>query len=271
MTTLQKIIKYLAFAFAIFLTVTIIGGIAGALGVMTVFFGEDNVGEMKSYSLNSSIECLNVDVSAASLNIIQGDSFSLESNIKKLTVKEDNGTLRISEEDTWFGIGANESSVRLTIPEGYVFDDAEISAGAGSVKIDSLFAKDLELSVGAGKADIGSLNAQDKAQIEGGTGKLSILGGTINNLTMEIGVGKLELTSKLTGNCNVDYGIGSAELSLLGGEDDYFIKLDKGLGDATIDGQSMSDDSVFGTGDNRINIDGGIGSIDIDFKEDILS
>ena len=60
-------------------------------------------------------------------------------------------------------------------------------------------------------------------------------------------------------------------LSLLGGEDDYFIKLDKGLGDATIDGQSMSDDSIFGTGDNRINIDGGIGSIDIDFKEDILS
>ena len=44
--------------------------------------------------------------------------------------------------------------------------------------------------------------------------------------------------------------------------------MDKGVGDATVDGESISDDSVYGSGSNVIDIDGGIGSIHINFKEE---
>ena len=48
----------------------------------------------------------------------------------------------------------------------------------------------------------------------------------------------------------------------------YQIKVDKGVGNATLDGKSIRDDSVYGDGQNRIDIDGGIGSVDIEFEEE---
>ena len=44
------------------------------------------------------------------------------------------------------------------------------------------------------------------------------------------------------------------------------IELDKGIGEARLDGKKMSDDSVYGAGKNFIEIDGGIGELNITFK-----
>ena len=41
MTTFQKVIRYLAMALAIFLTVSIIGGILGAVGLFGGLFDDD--------------------------------------------------------------------------------------------------------------------------------------------------------------------------------------------------------------------------------------
>ena len=61
MTSWQKAIKYLAMAFALFLIVSILSGIFGALGLVSnVFDGEDALGEMKTYSvvsLSKSFTC----------------------------------------------------------------------------------------------------------------------------------------------------------------------------------------------------------------------
>ena len=54
MNSLQKVIKYLALAFAIFLSVSIIGGIiTGLVGVSYILSGRDNedVGEMQVYPI----------------------------------------------------------------------------------------------------------------------------------------------------------------------------------------------------------------------------
>ena len=42
MTTLQKVIKYLALAFAVFLTVSIVGGILSAVGLLGSLFSDDD-------------------------------------------------------------------------------------------------------------------------------------------------------------------------------------------------------------------------------------
>lgn len=271
MTTLQKIIKYCAVAFAIFLIISIIGGICGALGMASVFFDRDVTGEIKTYTVSSEVKSLDVEISAAELEIITSNSFSVESNHKYLTVKEDKGTLRISEDRPIGGASSGGVTVTITIPVGFVFDDASISAGAGKVNIATLSANTLNLKLGAGKTDIDCLNAKTRSKVDSGAGKLTILGGELHDLSMDVGIGKLELTSKLTGKCSIDYGIGDAKLTLLGGKDDYKIQLDKGIGDAMLDGKSMSDDSVYGSGENQIDIDGGIGAIHIQFEENSQS
>ena len=44
--------------------------------------------------------------------------------------------------------------------------------------------------------------------------------------------------------------------------------MDKGIGEARLEGESMRDDSVYGAGRNRIELDGGRGERRSDFSED---
>ena len=267
MTGLQRAIKYCAIAFAVFLIVSIIGGIVGTLGTVAGLFGGNAVGDMKTYEIEGNIESIEAEIGAASLEIVSGDSFSVESNHKYLTVKEEKNTLKITEKRTVIGVSSGNVKVVVTVPEDFVFENAEISAGAGKVKIDSLLAKDLNLELGAGETDIEKLSVKNSTKISSGTGKLTIRDGELCDLNMEIGVGKLEFCGKLNGDCKVDYGIGGADFILSGKKDDYRIALDKGLGEAVIDGEKMSDGDVVGDGDCRIEIDGGIGSLNIDFEK----
>lgn len=267
MTTLQQIIKYCAMAFAIFLTVSIFSGIFGALGSIVYSTKKNVTDPMQIYSVSSHIENLDMEIGAASLQIVTGDRFQVESNHKYLTVAEANGTLKITEKKVAIGVSDEGVSVILTVPEGFVFDEASIAAGAGKVDIASLCANTLKMELGAGKTDIGYLQAQRRSSISTGAGKLTIRDCQLHNLDMELGVGKQELTGKLTGKCEIEYGIGNADITLLGSPEDYRIQTEKGLGSATLDGRAMLDEHIYGDGENRIEIEGGIGSMDIRFQD----
>ena len=60
--------------------------------------------------------------------------------------------------------------------------------------------------------------------------------------------------------------MGELNLTLTGTREDYCITLDKGVGKATLDGVKMSDDVVYGDGENTIEIDGGVGELKIGFS-----
>lgn len=273
MTSLQKAIKYLAVAFAIFLIVTIIGGIMagiGSISFLTSKKDEKVVGEMKSYSIENDISSLSVDLSGAELKIKTADKFSVESNHKYISVKTNNGKLTISETKKPFAFWSEGVTVVLCVPKDFVFKEAKIDTGAGKVEVDSLSADDLKLNLGAGEAKIKNLTANSRADIDGGAGELTIDGGLLSNLELDMGVGELTIKSRIEGESELDYGVGETNLTLLGRPEDYKIKLDKGIGDAKIEGASMADDSVYGSGENLIDIDGGVGAINIEFSDYIV-
>lgn len=267
MTTFQRIVKYCATALAIFLIVSIIGGICGAVGIFFHLFDDRAAGQLQTFEVSGEVESLDLEISAAELKIVSGDQFSVESNHKYLMVEEKDGTLKIYEKKVLLGASSEGVTVVLTVPEGFVFEDASLETGAGKTDIASLSANTLELELGAGATEIGNLTVLTRASISTGAGKLTVLDGQLGNLTMDIGVGKLELTARVTGQCQVNFGIGDADLTLLGSREDYQIKLDKGIGSATLDGTAMESGSVYGGGENRIDISGGIGSIHIRFRE----
>lgn len=271
MTTLQKIIKYLAIAFAIFLSVSIITGICGALISVTYFFSENASGEMAEHMIaeqviESDITSLRADISAAEFEIKTGEKFCVETNHKYLTCQESGGILEINETRPFF-TSHSGMKIIVTIPEGTVFDYASINAGAGSVRIDELLTGSLTINLGAGELNAGRLDASDKAEIDGGAGSVTISGGYMNNADIDMGVGELNLTSELSGKSSIDYGIGETNLLLVGTDNDYKIELDKGIGEAWLDGKKMSDDLVYGSGSRRIEIDGGVGELNISFTK----
>lgn len=271
MTTFQKVIKYIAVAFAIFLIVTIIGGIiTGLTGISYIISDREieAIGEKKVYSIDSDISSLSVNLSGAQLKIKASDKFSLESNHKYIYVKEENGKLTVSEKKKPFSFFSEGVTVVLNVPESLVFDVAVIDTGAGEVVIESLCADTLELSLGAGKADIKNLTANTRCQIDGGAGELNINGGRLCNLKLDMGVGELTLKSRIEGKSELDYGVGESNLILMGSKADYKIDIDKGIGEAKISGESMKDDSVYGTGESFIEIDGGVGALNIEFADE---
>ena len=266
MTTLQKIIKYLAMAFAIFLCVSIITGICDALFSVSYFLGGNTSDSMTEQTIDSSFTGISINISAAELDIKTGEKFGVETNHKYLECESKGDILKISEKRSLFAHHSGGMKVILTIPEGTLFDYVDISAGAGSVTIDELLANSLSIELGAGELKAERLDAIDNAEIDGGAGSVTIRGGRLNNTDIDMGVGELNLTSELSGKSSIDYGVGETNLVLIGKEDDYKIKLDKGIGEAWLAGKKMRDDSVYGAGENYIEIDGGIGTLNISFE-----
>lgn len=268
MTTAQKIIKYFAVAFAIFLIVSIFSGIIGAISGLSFVFGvDDAAGEMKTYTIDGDINRLDIDLGGAQFEIKTGTAFSVESNHKYLSVESKDGTLTLKEDKVVGGFNYQEIKVILTVPSNKIFDKADISAGAGTVRIDELTADKLYLDLGAGKTDIGKLSALTSSKVNGGAGELNISDGELANLDFDMGVGKVAIVSRLSGNSEADCGVGDLSLTLIGTQDDYRIDLDKGVGEAVIGGERASDGAVFGNGANSVDVDGGVGRIEIKFEE----
>lgn len=269
MTTFQRVIKYCAIAFAVFLIVSIVGGIIAALSYLGSFLDGDSkeiIGEMKTYEVNEEVTDLQINLSGTELKIANGNRVYVESNHLYISVNVENGKLIINETKK-FHANYNGVILNLYIPNDFSFKDVNVETGAGVVEIETLECDTLKLSLGAGKVDIKNLVAHNKSKIDGGAGKVTIEGGNLNNLDLDMGVGALIMTNKLEGRCYLEFGVGETVLTLIGSLDDYSIEVDKGIGEATISGETFSENKKYGTGVNEIEIDGGVGAIRISFSK----
>ncbi len=265
MTKLQRTIKYLAMAFAIFLIVSIFSGILSVARLLVGLGNKNLPEELTTYPVTEEVTSLDLEINAAELVIKTADNFSVESNIKNLSVTQNGGVLLIKEPKN-FGVTYKGAVLTICLPENTVFKKADVEAGAGVFTAETLSAEKLYLNLGAGEVQISSLSASKEAVIEGGAGKLTVSGGRLNNADIEMGVGALYLTSELTGESEIDCGVGNVETYLLGEKENYRIELNKGIGKATVDNETVADETVYGNGKNEIEINGGIGEIKVNFK-----
>ena len=223
--------------------------------------------DSQAYEITSDIHSLDIQINAADFKIKHGDAFSVESNLKYLSVSEKNGVLTIVDEAK---SSSNYSNAILTlyVPNGIVFDDVHITTGAAKLTVDTLSANSLDLKLGAGDVRFESLNASSNADIKGGAGQITIVSGTLNDLTLEMGVGELDLSVALLGNSDLKFGVGESNLTLIGSKDDYKVDVEKGLGSVSVDGKDVSDFDGSGNEQNHISIEGGVGAINITFREE---
>lgn len=278
MTTVQKVIKYLAIAFAVFLIINIISAILWGLFGFTFIFGLHNTENdtIREHSVITNyeyedidtldIDALDIDINFSSLLIKTGEDFKVEGDNNYIKCRKDNRTVHIEEPNHHWFAKNNSGELIIYIPENLEFDRVKICTGAGKIDIERIVTKRLSLEIGAGETQIRELEVKDKADIDGGAGKVTILSGLINDLDLDMGVGKVELNAKLTGSADIDAGIGELDVNISAPKEDYKIKASKGIGAITINGEGISDDTVYGDGENYIKIDGGIGSIRVNFE-----
>lgn len=273
MTTAQKVIKYLAIAFAIFLSVNIFAaiflGIYGLLGILGLGESEEiSVEEIMAIDENK-VEVLEIDVLYTNLKILSGDEFKIEADNNYISCKQEGNKVYIEEEKrSWFSKN-EEGDMIIYIPKDLEMYKIEINTGAGKIEIEDLNTEQLSLELGAGETIINNISVTEECNIDGGAGKISVNNGTIKDLDLDMGIGETNLIVELMGKNEINAGIGNLNIELQGNKEDYKIQADKGIGSIKIKGNEQINASVYGNGNNSIEIDGGIGNIDIDFEENI--
>ena len=268
MTQFQKTIKYLAIAFALFLAASIILGTISFFGGIFMF-SNNILDEHYEVSVSQNIETIEIDVSAADLKIVEGDKFTLSTNIKDLKVTNNNGKLDIYQKQRGVFFSFNKSGeILLTIPAGASIKSFDLEAGAGKVNIiGSLECQYASFEFGAGQVDIEKLVVTNECKIETGAGQITINDGAINDLDFDMGVGESNIRALLLGNCKLNGGVGEFNLELLSPADDYRLDIDTGIGSLTVDGSRVDSNRVWGNGKNNVKIDGGVGAINIVFEK----
>lgn len=281
MTTIQKIIKYGAIAFGIYLSLMIIGGI---IFVITTIFGigigmerfengnNDTVMLTKWEQEYANITNMEIDISVCKLNIKKGetlkveasdvsDQFKCEAKGNKLEIKDK------KLKGNFWGINNTTPELTIYIPESLSLEEAKIETGVNDTNIEWLKADKVKLEIGVGKCRIGELLAK-KASIKAGAGETNIDQAQIEDLQLEGGVGKLVLTSKILEKADIHCGVGKVELNLIGLPSDYKVRAQTGLGALKVNNQKVADNQVIGNGDSIIEVEAGIGETEIDFKEE---
>lgn len=275
MNTAQQVIKSLAIAFAVLLSCGIFMGIISAgIAVSYVFGGwgsnTADIGMIEEIELDGAtvqdLNALYIDVKVASVVIERGDEFKVEANEDVIQVRSSEKTLYIQEKEFNIFDGWDDRSkeLRITIPKDWEsLDILRLKNGAGRASVQGMKVRNLELDLGAGKTELRDVVITEKAKISTGAGYFGAWQAEIRNLHLDMGVGKVDFEVKLTGTGDIDAGVGKLDLRLLGDSVDYRVKVKKGLGSITLDGRKMSDGEVWGNGEVTVDIDGGVGAIDI--------
>lgn len=276
MTTAQKIIKYCAVAFAIFLIITIISavlsagyGLLNAIGIIN--FKENSLLENMVTISNDAEEfvSINLDIKSSNLQIKTGDKFEVKTNNSNIKYSNENGSIKIKEDKVanWFFGKIDIGELIIYIPENMKqIDEVKINIGAGTVFIEQLNTKNLYLDLGAGNVEIDKLTVSEELKINGGAGNININSGEIANVDLDLGVGNTKIKSDITGNSNINTGVGELNLYLSLDADNYKINVNKGLGKITFNDDKILDDTIIGNGENYIKISGGVGNINIETK-----
>ena len=254
MTTAQKIIKYIATAFALFLVVTIISTVLsagyGILNLIGLIHTKDNIitEDFKVISNDvKEVSTLKIDLACTNLDIKVGDNFKVETNNSKIVFEENNGNAQIKEKNkNWLNNNNNSSDLIVYIPEAI---------------------QNLYLELGAGDVHIENIAVTQQIEINGGVGKTDLKSCKINNLQANLGMGEFTFYGELTGKNTISSGIGEVNLNLINNKEDYTIDVSKGIGTVVLDGENVEADRKYGNGEKYLDIDGGIGDININFEK----
>lgn len=275
MNGLQKVIKYCAMAFAIFLSVVIFGSIIAAItGVATGIAGINYLTEDKE-RINLSEQYTETEIEALKLqNILvdcnayitvqRGDVLSVEATnvTEDYKIKCAGGKLSVVQEEKDFEgfrfiIGnwdkEMQEQVVLTIPESFVSNQVVIHSGSGKVSVTEVTAERMELDSGSGSVEIADVTA-DTLRVDSGSGKVSLNGVNATESVFITGSGSVKGEDVSLGKLNVNSGSGAVRLRNLTARD---VRLDSGSGAVELAGIITGDcEFETGSGSTTVAVDG---------------
>lgn len=266
MTSEQKVVKGFAIFLAIVICISILSAVLNLVGFMFSWTYDDGEKITSKEALKDvEITKIDLDLKALNLEIYRGEEFEIErENLSdKVDIKTTDSTLKIVERSHNFWKNRHGGTLIIRIPYEIELADLDIEIGAGTVTMEGISSQKFDLDQGAGTIYIDKCTF-DKTDIDGGVGKMTIKNSQLRDLDLDSGVGEINIEADILGRSEIDGGVGAINLDIKGSQEDYTLKIDKGIGAVTVDGDSVS--GTIGTGSNRIDIDSGVGAVKIRFS-----
>lgn len=215
MTTFQKVIKYGAIAFGVFLTINIVSAIIMGFTILFgITMGFETGGNAQNTEFiqisenlvlnQTEIENIKIDIANAKLTIKEGETLKLEANnvSKNFNYTVNGNTLKIEDNHTEFwgfqwGNNLSKSEVILYLPTIMELKDVKIHTGVNEMIIDNLIATDIKINCGVGTLNANKIRAE-KLDIDAGAGKTEITDCIVEDLDLDTGTGKVEFNGDIT-------------------------------------------------------------------------
>lgn len=272
MSGLQKVIKYCAMAFAIFLSVVIFGAIIAAVtGVATGIAGVHYITEERE-RINLSekyteaeiaelgIQDLLIDCNAY-ITVQRGDELSVvATNVTEdYKIRCSNGKLSVLQEKKNIVIGFGDWNIRekeevlVTIPESFEPEQVVIRSGSGKVSVSEVTSDRMELDSGSGAVDMTDVKTET-LRVDSGSGKMYLNRITATESDLDTGSGSVKGDNVSLGRLRVISGSGAVRLTDLTAEN---VKVDSGSGSVEFAGRLTGDcEFETGSGSATVAIDG---------------
>lgn len=191
-------------------------------------------------------------------NVIQ-ERFHCETKGDTLTVDYDRSR-HVSLHVSFFGRALPDAKIEIIIPETMVFENVDISNGAGKMTVTGITADNFIIGNGVGEIIMNNVTANNKLDIEGGVGAITVNNATCGAIDAATGVGQLTFTGEVNGDGSIASGIGAVYMTLYGDRDDYDFRTESGIGQITTPGANSSGKYTF-------RISSGIGEVKITMKQ----
>ena len=285
----QKVIKYLAIVFAACLTITILGVV---LNIVVSIFGAfiPKSGESKAvkqytetvssnYSNTfNNVEQIRVDSGVYNVEIINDESIDGVKVVKEgvsndldVSYDEHDKQLVVEQEGFWNDLfkfndkHQSKGKLLIYVEDGLELEKLDIDMGVGNSRIEGITTEELDIDCGVGNLTCKKVVAES-TDIDGGVGGLKCEDISFRDLNLDGGVGEISIAGELLGTIQISAGMGELNVDINGKRDDYNLKVETGLGSIIIDGEKYTDTNNYNNNQsNLLDIEGGIGSIRIDF------
>lgn len=196
----------------------------------------------------SDIISLDIRFGGGNFVIQTGDTFNVSGRNFKSEIT--NGVWHISGSSSSIGQNheppTNDSTVIVTIPEGFTAQRARVRLGAGNLLIKDLSAHDMTIEV-----SLGNIEAQRLYS---------------DNAEIRCGVGRIKAAGSMRGDVKIQCGMGDAVLSLTNKSEEYNISTKVALGRVSINSNDIREGYIHNANAlYNMNIKCGMGNVIVDF------
>jgi len=269
MNGLQKVIKYCAMAFAVFLTVVIFGSIVTVvMGVTTGIAGVDffldedkeRINLTESYSVEEAKELgitrLLVDCNAE-ITVKPGTVLSIDAEdvTDEYEIRQGNGTFSIVQDTPqikiglWFGNTSDREKVTVTVPEELFMEQVKVDSGSGKVSLETFQTDELVIDSGSGSVTVSEVSTK-RINIESGSGRVALTSVNAEETGLNTGSGGISVEDTMLGKLRVNSGSGSVTMRNVLAEK---AKVDSGSGSVLLEGV-LTGTCEFETGSGSLTI-----------------